>query len=211
MTERPILMQSALPTTVLILAAGASARMRGGDKLLEPVQGAPLLRRVVTRALATGLPVLVTLDPARPARAAALEGLAAKSVLVDAGMTGMAASLRAGVASLTADQAVLILLADMPDIDAADMALLITAYQSDPRFIWRATASDGTPGHPVLFPPWARAQLLALTGDVGAKPMLQAHAAQTRFLPLPNNHATTDLNTPEDWAHWRAKAPTDHA
>ncbi|MEM9524908.1 MAG: nucleotidyltransferase family protein, partial [Pseudomonadota bacterium] len=48
--------------------------MRGRDKLLELVDGAPLLRMLASRALATGLPVWVVLPPARTARQAALEG-----------------------------------------------------------------------------------------------------------------------------------------
>ncbi|QCO57067.1 hypothetical protein EOK75_14870 (plasmid) [Pseudorhodobacter turbinis] len=35
------------PVSILVLAAGASARRRGTDKLLESVAGQPLLRRVV--------------------------------------------------------------------------------------------------------------------------------------------------------------------
>ncbi len=46
---------------ILILAAGASRRMNGRDKLLMDVGGECLLRRVVGRAYATGHPVLVAL------------------------------------------------------------------------------------------------------------------------------------------------------
>ena len=49
---------------ILILAAGASSRMRGRDKLLQPIRGKPILRMVVDMALATGAPVMVTLPPA---------------------------------------------------------------------------------------------------------------------------------------------------
>ena len=55
---------------ILLLAAGSSSRMRGGDKLLEPVAGRPLLTRIAEAALATGLPVHVALPPDRPASAA---------------------------------------------------------------------------------------------------------------------------------------------
>ncbi|WP_412506377.1 NTP transferase domain-containing protein, partial [Roseovarius sp. SYSU LYC5161] len=56
---------------ILLPAAGASARMEGPDKLLEPVDGMPLLRRQVLMALATGAPVLVTLPPGAAKRRAA--------------------------------------------------------------------------------------------------------------------------------------------
>ncbi|MCB1394509.1 MAG: NTP transferase domain-containing protein, partial [Rhodobacteraceae bacterium] len=54
-------------------AAGASRRMAGRDKLLEPVDGAPLLRRQARAAVAAGTgPVAVTLPPDDRTRRAAL-------------------------------------------------------------------------------------------------------------------------------------------
>lgn len=193
--------------SILILAAGASSRMRGADKLLEPVAGMPLLRRIATVALGTELPVYVTLDQAREARVAALKDLALCRVMIEDAGDGMGASLRAGISAIPPDHAALILLADMPEIDALDMAAMITAYRQSPRHIHRAVAADGRPGHPVVFPPWARVALLDLSGDSGAKSVLQAHKDDIRLVALPEGHATTDLDTPEDWAKWRAENP----
>ncbi|MFN5826754.1 MAG: nucleotidyltransferase family protein, partial [Rhodobacterales bacterium] len=64
-------------------------------------------------------------------------------------------------------------------------------------------APDGTPGHPVLFPVWALADLAALTGDSGARDLLQTYRNRTELVALPARHAVTDLDTPEDWAAWR--------
>ena len=44
---------------LVLLGAGGSTRMRGGDKLLEPVEGAPLIRR---QALAMLAAVLATFN-----------------------------------------------------------------------------------------------------------------------------------------------------
>lgn len=179
-------------------------RMRGADKLLEKVQGQPLLRLVASRALGTGLQVVVTLADGHPVRDAALAGLDLATVrVVDAG-DGMGASLRAGVMAVAPDRAILVLLADMPDIDAADLAQMLAAYRAEPAAIHRACNADGVLGHPVIFPPWARAALLGMAGDVGAKSVMQAHAEAVRRVVLPGAHATTDLDTPEDWAQWRA-------
>ena len=60
---------------ILLLAAGASSRMRGGDKLLERVDGVPLVRRQVLAALATGCEVVVCLPDSTGPRFAALDGL----------------------------------------------------------------------------------------------------------------------------------------
>ena len=192
--------------SILILAAGSSSRMRGADKLLEPVAGQPLLRHVAGVALGMGLAVTVTLPVQRPARRAVLAGLSLRVIEV-AGDEGMAASLRAGVASLPLDHAILMLLADMPEVDGADLATLISAHNIAPRRIHRACDAAGKPGHPVIFPPWLRANLLALQGDSGARAVLAAHQDKVDAVHLPGLHATTDLDTPEDWAAWRSLQP----
>ena len=188
---------------ILILAAGAASRMRGADKLLEPVDGVPLLTRIARAALATGLPVTVALAPDRPARRAALNGLAVTPVTVPDPGLGMAASLVAGLAAMPPGP-VMLLLADLPEITAEDLRAVLQAAATAPQLIHRGTAADGTPGHPVLFPPWARAEMAALQGDEGARGLLRRHADRVRPVPLPGRHATTDLDTPEDWAAFRA-------
>ena len=193
---------------LVILAAGGSTRMRGTDKLLEPVCGQPLLRHVAQLARDTGLQVVVTLSAQHPARAAVLEGLNLNRRVVERADDGMGASLRAGVAAVPAGHAIMVLLADMPDIDATDLAAMLAAYRAEPMAIHRAYTAQGVPGHPVIFPPWARAALIAASGDTGAKAVLQAHADAVRPVTLPGDHATTDLDTPEDWARWRASVRT---
>lgn len=192
------------PLHILILAAGAASRMRGADKLLQIVGGEPLIARVARATLATGLPVTVALPPDRPLRAAALAGLDLTSVTVPDPGLGMAASLGAGLAALPPGAAVMLLLADLPEITAEDLSRMAQAHRIAPDLIHRGTAADGTPGHPVIFPVWARAELALLTGDEGARSLLKRHAAKVMPVPLPEAHATTDLDTPEEWAAWRA-------
>ncbi len=190
---------------ILIPAAGAASRMRGGDKLLEPVGGQPLLRRQAARALETGAQVLVTLPPDRPARAAALEGLAVTVAVLPGAAEGMAASIRHGARAATG--ALMILPADMPEIDTTDLRAVLAAHAAAPQAILRG-ASGPTPGHPVLFPADLRGDLAALTGDEGARSVLARHRPRIQPVPLPARHALTDLDTPEDWAAWRAgRAP----
>jgi len=192
---------------ILLLAAGSSSRMRGGDKLLEQVAGRPLLASVAQAAIGTGVPVTVALPPDRPARAAALEGLALRQVTVPDAKDGMAQSLKAGLAAIPAAAGVMLLLADLPEITTQDLRRILDCWQEEPQAILRGAAADGTPGHPVCFPPDLRDDLMTLKGDEGAKSVLVRHRARLRLVPLPGRHATTDLDTPEDWAAWRAASP----
>ncbi|KNX40881.1 Purine catabolism protein PucB [Roseovarius tolerans] len=190
---------------ILIPAAGASSRMRGRDKLMEEVRGAPLLRDRVEMALGLGHPVLVTLPPDRPRRAEALRDLAhpqLSTLVVEDAATGLSASLRAGADwALRHDHsALMVLLPDLPDLTEKDIRAVLQAY--DEKEIIRATAQDGTPGHPVLFPSHFLPAMRHLTGDQGAQDILRANPVQT--VRLPGTRATTDLDTPEAWTAWRA-------
>ncbi|NCO17314.1 MAG: nucleotidyltransferase family protein [Alphaproteobacteria bacterium] len=194
--------------SILILAAGASRRMRGADKMLEVVDGVAQLRRITRAALATGCPVTVTLPPDHPARAVALAGLAARQVIVADARAGMSASIRAGLAALPPGAAVLVVLADLPELTATDLRAMLAAQGETPDLIVRACSASGVPGHPVCFPPWTRDELMALIGDTGARDLLARQVGRTRMLPLPGDHAVTDLDTPEAWAAWRAALGT---
>lgn len=188
--------------TILIPAAGSCTRMRGCDKLLELVAGEPMLRRQARLAREVCDRVTVTLRQNDSARGNVLKGLAIAALPVPDAQEGMAASLRAGAA--LAPASVMILPADMPEFTTDDLHLLIAAADQYPDAILRGAAVDGTPGHPVIFPTALRAELLALTGDEGARSVLQRHKARIRLIPLPGQHALTDLDTPEAWAEWRA-------
>jgi len=189
---------------VLLLGAGASSRMRGGDKLLEPVGGVPLLRLLAERALAAGARVVVTLPPEAPARAAALEGLDVEILTVPDAAEGMSASLRRGAAALADVEAMIVLPADMPEIDTDDILNLINPFRADPSApLLRGGGEDGTPGHPVLFPRRLLPEFAGLTGDAGAAAILKRQAPGPGIVPLPERHALTDLDSPEDWQTWR--------
>ena len=190
-------------TAILLLAAGGSERMRGADKLLEMIDGEAVLRRQARAALGAGGPVLVCLAPNRPERKKALQGLAVRHVTVGDAAEGMPASIRAGVAALPDGvPGVAILPADMPEITGPDLAAVLAVFRRHPHSAVRATADSGAAGHPVVFPARLFGALLALKGDQGARAVL---AGEKVFpVALPENHATTDLDTPEDWAKWRA-------
>ncbi len=178
--------------------------MRGVDKMLEPVDGQPLIRRQAMAALATGQPVWVALPVRSPLRRAAIAGLAVTDVPVDAAERGISRSIIAGNAAIPAQFGLLLWLADLPDIGTVDLLRMVSAAQSAPKSIIRATTQDGKPGHPVYFPSALRPVLAHLAGDSGARDVLQDLVAQTVMVPLPGNRALTDLDTPEDWSDWRA-------
>ncbi|MBV2360822.1 nucleotidyltransferase family protein [Thalassococcus sp. CAU 1522] len=194
---------------ILIPAAGASRRMRGIDKLLQQVDGLPLLRRQVLRACAVADHVTVTLPDADHPRAAALSGLGVQLVEVPDSDLGMSASIRRGVAFLPRSlDAVMIVPADMPEISEDDLRSIIKGFRSEAHAtLQQGTSQDGQPGHPVLFPADCIPSLMSLNGDRGARAVIDANRHRLRHVALPDDHALTDLDTPEAWAAWRGAEP----
>ncbi|SFI25315.1 nucleotidyltransferase family protein [Jannaschia pohangensis] len=184
---------------ILILAAGASSRMRGGDKLQEPVDGTPLILRAVRAACATVSEVIVALPP-NSARRAWLGD--SPATLLEVPDREMSASIRAGVIACRAP-ALLIHLADMPEIGAPELARMVAAWREGKATILRAATADGQLGQPVVFDRCHFEALTRLSGDTGARDLLRQNAVE--IVTLPGRAALTDLDTPEDWAEWRAR------
>jgi CTP:molybdopterin cytidylyltransferase MocA len=177
--------------------------MRGRDKLLQPVNGQPILRAVAETALASGAPVLVTLPPNADARRAVVARLPLQVVDVPDAVQGMSRSIARGLAAITdpgPEDGLMILPADMPGFSTKALVDLISRFQAEPGLIWRGGTTDGQPGHPAILPHDLWPELAMITGDEGGRSVLKRHANRVRQVPLPGQMATLDLDTPEDWA-----------
>ncbi len=193
--------------SIILLAAGASSRMLGVDKLREQIDGIPLLGRIHTACLASRADeVIVVLRPCDALRRSTLSPKA-KVVENPESVQGMASSIRVGMTALDARcQAVVLVLADMPDVTAQDMNALMAAYAPDVgRSICRAKTANGVVGHPVLFGKAHFAELAALHGDVGARPVVAANAKAVVEVSTKGEGARVDLDTPADWATYRRR------
>lgn len=189
---------------ILILAAGKSTRMGGTDKLLEVVNGGPLLREITKRACRADIPTYVCIPPNSADRRLALEGLPVSVIVVDDAAQGMAHSLRAGICALPPNiSAVAILPADMPELTDQDLIALKKANQEAPNAILRGASSQGKPGHPVIFPRDMFDALAKLGGDNGARSIVQQFNHRLQLVLLPDDHALVDLDTPQEWEEWR--------
>ena len=186
---------------ILIPAGGAARRMGGRDKLLEPVDGTPVLARLAAAARATGCRVLVTLRPGDTARAAVLDGV--ELVGVADAAEGMAASLRAGIGMAGRAAGLMVLPGDMPELEADDLRAVLAAFAADPDRVIRAVDIDGQAGHPVVLPRRLFDSVAGLRGDQGARAAIAGEAVHS--VPLPGHRATCDLDTPGAWADWRAR------
>ncbi|MFD2739396.1 NTP transferase domain-containing protein [Sulfitobacter aestuarii] len=193
---------------VIILAAGRAQRMRGADKLLEPVAGEPLLRRQarLARALTSG-PVIVALPAPPHPRHEVLAGIDVTRLGVTDAGEGMNASLRAGFAALPEGcAAAMLLLADLPELTLHDLRKVARAVDlNSDSLIWRGATEAGQGGHPIIFAAPVFSQIAQLKGDSGAREVVAQAANRVVLVPLPGERARRDLDTPEDWAAWRCR------
>lgn len=185
----------------VVLAAGMSRRMGGPNKLTASVNGKPLVRIAVEAALASraGATTVVTGHDA-DAVAAALAGLPVTLIHNADYADGMSTSLRAGIAAVPAEaDGAVVLLGDMPAIDAAAIERVIAAFApGEGADIVVATAA-GQQRNPVL---WSRrffAQLMAQQGDKGGREVIAANPAVAVTVEL-GSPAAADIDTPEDLA-----------
>ena len=192
---------------ILVLAAGASSRMGDADKLLELVDGEPLLAMVCKQAvMSAARQVFVALTPDRPERMHSLQGLEVQHVNVADASLGMSASIKAGLQASDDPDGLLIALADMPEITTAHLNKLITTFAANPNAsIVRAASPAGIPGHPVIFAKKHFDRLRTISGDVGGQQIIQAHPQDVVMVELEGGAALTDLDTPQSWADWRAR------
>ena len=192
---------------ILILAGGGSTRMRGRDKLLEPVGGVPLLRRLAEQALATGQPVFVALPAPDHPRQAVLAGLELTVLIIPEAAEGMSGTMRGAVRQLPDCAAFMMVLGDLVAIGTAEMLAILAARDDNPaHLIWRGATTNGRPGHPIIFDSTLRPAFDALTGDGGGETLVNPLKDQTHLTQFADDRARLDLDTPEDWAKWRRGA-----
>ena len=194
----------------VIPAAGSSSRMRGRDKLLEKVEGMPLLRRQAGIAIESGCEVVVAIPKGNVARQEAIGGLAVTMIEVEDAAEGLGATLRTATLHLmqfAPDRAMLILLPDVPGITASDIKSAIERFEAAGADTpTRATDAEGRPGTPLIVPPRLLPKFARLSGDEGGRAILKDETIN--LVQLQGDRATRDLDTPEDWKAWRKKYGT---
>ncbi len=190
----------------------------GRAKLLLPFEGRSVLEHVVGAALEAGAGLTVVVlghqaDAARKVLAKAWPGRADLRVVTNPDyLAGQAGSLRAGLrGALTAapepaaapPRAVVFCLGDQPLVTAETVTALIDAYLASPpwsRPLVVAPVHAGRRGNPVLVDRRLFPELLALTGDTGAREVLERHTGKDTLLVPAGPEVLADIDTPDDYA-----------
>ena len=108
---------------------------------------------------------------------------------------GMSESIKLGVRVTQASTAWLIVLADMPYVDAVSIVRL--CQFADRKKIIQPYFNS-SPGNPVMIGTAFLPQLMSLEGDVGAKAILQTHSQALIKLDLDDSGLVHDIDTLDD-------------
>lgn len=183
----------------VVLAAGRSSRMLDRNKLLELIDGKPLICHVVDALRETAVsPIIVVVGhQAEQVRAA----LADRPVVFAENphfADGLSTSLRVGLAQLdSSTDGALICLGDMPRVRAEHLEALIGAFEpADGREVVVPTFA-GQRGNPVLWAARYFPAMRELHGDQGARDLLSRYASVVCTVPMPDDGTVLDVDTPD--------------
>jgi molybdenum cofactor cytidylyltransferase len=181
----------------------------GRPKLILPVRGEPLVRRVVHALLDGGADrVVVAAPPTEIAGAAELALLASEAgaevVVAPAPTADMRSTVELGLAALGGaepPEAVLLAPGDSPGLDAAIVRAVVERWRAEPGSLV-VPRVGGRKGHPLAMPWPIASEVPGLPEGLGVNALLDRRAALVRHVELADPAALDDLDTPEDYRRW---------
>jgi molybdenum cofactor cytidylyltransferase len=195
----------------VVLAAGSSRRMGEQHKLLAKLNGAPMVSLVVDAVLSSAvLSTTVVVGYRGGEVRAALKDCDVR-ILENVGYgKGLASSLKVGLSSLPAEiEGAMIVLADMPFVGADLIDRLVAAFGSAQNKNIIVPMKSGRLGNPVIWPVRFFPEIMQLDGDAGAKALLKRFSESVTTLPVLDDAAFFDVDTPSELE--RAKLKVDAA
>jgi len=188
----------------IVLAAGLSLRM-GRPKLLLDWGGKPVVRRAVERVKAGGVDeIVIVLGHEGQAIREALKGLPVRFVENPEPEAGQASSIACGVSALgPAASAALIALGDQPALPPEVIPRLLQTFRETGKPVV-APLYRGVQGNPVLFAAAVFPELRALTGDRGARSVVDKDPARVALVSF-DLAMPADLDTFEDYERLRPR------
>jgi molybdenum cofactor cytidylyltransferase len=180
----------------ILLAAGSGSRF-GGDKLLHPLpDGVAIAAHAARNLAAAGLSVTAVVRPGDFPLADMLEQEGCHVTVCHQAAQGMGASLAHAIRTERNAKGWVVALADMPRIKPATIkrigdAIAAGAAIAAPRF-------QGTRGHPVGFAAYLGNELAVLSGDSGARTVLERHRDTITLIECDDPGVLLDIDARSD-------------
>ncbi|MGH9039317.1 MAG: nucleotidyltransferase family protein [Acidimicrobiia bacterium] len=188
------------PATIaaVVLAAGRGSRF-GGEKPKPLARLGPrsMLAHAIGAAAAGGIRPVVVVVGYGADEVAAAAGPMVRLVENPDWEEGMATSLRAGLAALAGDEGVVaaaVALADQPRIGPEAYRRVAAAHREGAALV--VATYEGVRGHPVVIGREHWAEAMSLSGDQGARSLLEKY--EVTEVACDGTGSAADVDTPED-------------
>ncbi len=196
---------SAPRIAAVVLAAGLSSRM-GSNKLLTDLNGQALIQRTIERLSKAAIDeiIIVTGHQAEDIQAV-LKNHKLRFVHNADYAKGLSTSVRVGIAAAQEFDAAFVCLGDMPLIEAEDLNRMIAAFNVAEGRSLVAPVFGRKLGNPVLWGQEYFSDLKALTGDRGARSLIESRRDQIVEIAVTHDGILLDADTPEALEEIKAK------
>lgn len=184
------------PIVAILLAAGAGTRF-GGGKLLHPLSdGVALAAHAARNLQAADLDVIAVVRTGDFPLADMLEEEGCHVFPCAEAVRGMGHSLAHGVNAAKDAPGWVVALADMPRVQPSTIRSIADAIREGA--LIAAPTYRGERGHPVGFAAALRSELLALSGDSGARAVLERHRDAVRLIECDDPGIALDIDAKTD-------------
>ena len=185
--------------SAILLTAGQSKRMDGENKLTKVIQGIPLIKHSVKNILASSIDELIIVLGYQKAIIEKLidKNEKIKFVFNKDFESGMASSIKTGLNNLSyKTEAFFICLSDMPMVNHDIYNQLIKSKDKKEIII---PTYKGQRGNPVLFDKSMKEKIMDITGDVGAKKILELNKDKILNLEINDQSIIKGFDTQDNF------------
>lgn len=198
--------KDAMRIAAIVLAAGQSRRMGAANKLLEEVNGKPMMLHAVDAALGSRADPVIVVTGHEPERIEETVKERVVSIVHNPDYAGgLSTSLRAALSILDDDvEGIVVCLGDMPAVTTNHINSLIEAFDPEAGRSIIVPTVGGKRGNPVL---WHRRffdQMAGISGDVGARHLIGENEDSLVEVPMDDAAVLEDLDTPAALEAYRA-------
>lgn len=187
----------------VVLAAGRSRRMAPHNKLLVADRtGKTMIARVVDNALSSlARPVLVVTGHMAEQVEHSLGGRPVRYIHASDYAEGLSSSLKTGIAAVPPESAAAIVcLGDMPLVTGRMIDRLLEAYNPTEKKLIVLPTFHGKQGNPMLWDRRFFAEILAISGDTGARFLVGKYAEFVAEVEMADDAVLRDFDTTESLA-----------
>ena len=186
--------------SAILLAAGQSKRMDGENKLTKEIQGVPLLKHSVKNILAASIDeLIIVLGYQKEIVENIIDKHKKLKIVFNKDFeSGIASSIKTGLNHLSNNtEAFFICLGDMPVVNHDIYNQLIKSKDNKEIIVPTYRRQQG---NPVLFNKSMKEKIMNITGDAGAKKILELNKDKILNLEINDQNITKGFNTLDDFS-----------